>query len=98
MFIIKDGRRLFSSKKRNRLLITRKIFVKITEEEPLSVTDINVNTAFKVAWASFIRMGELTYTVVEAKKATFAEVTYKIGYFVCKKGLIRHFAPETKHD
>lgn len=26
-----------------------------------------------MAWAGFIRMGELTYTAAEAKKATFAE-------------------------
>ncbi len=32
-----------------------------------------MNTAFKVAWASMMRMGELTYTAAEAKKATFAE-------------------------
>ncbi len=43
------------------------------EEEPLSITDINVNTSFKVAWAGFIRMGQFTYTEAEAKKATFAE-------------------------
>ena len=71
--IIKGGRRLFPSKKRNRLPITKEILEKITEEELLSITDLNVDTAFKVAWAGFMRMGELTYTAAEAKKATFAE-------------------------
>ncbi len=70
--IIKGGRRLFPSKKRNRLLITKEILEKITEEELLSITDLNVDTAFKVAWAGLMRMGELTYTAAEAKKATFA--------------------------
>ncbi len=39
--IIKGGRRLFPSKKRNRLLITKEILEKITEEELLSITDLN---------------------------------------------------------
>ena len=71
--IIKGGRRIFLSKKRNRLPITKDILEKITEDEPLSVTDLNVNRAFKVAWASFMRMGELTSTAAEAKKTTFTE-------------------------
>ena len=71
--IIKSGRRLFPSKKRNRFPITKEILEKITKEELLSITDLNVDTAFKVAWAGFMRMGELTYTAAEAKKATFAE-------------------------
>ncbi len=32
-----------------------------------------MDTAFKVVWAGFMRMGELTYKVAEAKKATFTE-------------------------
>ncbi len=75
--IIKGGRRLFPSKKRNRLPITKEILEKITEEEHLSSTDLNGDNAFKVAWAGFIRMGELTYTAGEAKKATFAEKDLK---------------------
>ena len=71
--IIKGGRRLFPSKKRNRLQITKYIFEKITEDESLAITDFNVDTAFKVAWAGFMRIGELIYTTAEAKKATFAE-------------------------
>ncbi len=46
---------------------------KITEEELLSITDLNVDTAFRLALASFMRMGELTYTAAETKQATFAE-------------------------
>ena len=71
--IIKGRRRLFSSKKRNSLLITKDILKKITENKPLFVTDLNVDKAFKVAKAGFMRMGELTYTAAEAEKATFAE-------------------------
>ncbi len=71
--IIKRGRRLFPSKNRSRLLMTKEIFEKIMEEELLSITDLNVDTIFKVAWAGFMRMRELRYTAAEAKKATFAE-------------------------
>ena len=46
--IIKSRRRLFPSKKRNCLPITKDILEKITEGEPLSVTDFNVNITFKM--------------------------------------------------
>lgn len=58
--IIKGGKRLFPSKKRNRLPITKDILEKIIKDELLTVEDLNVDTAFKVAWAGFMRMGELT--------------------------------------
>lgn len=44
------------------------------DSEPYSVTDLNFDTVFKVAWAYFMKMGELTYIVVEAKKVTFAKI------------------------
>ena len=47
--IIKDGRRLFSSKKQNRLSITKDILEKITEVEPLSISKLNIDIAFKMA-------------------------------------------------
>ena len=73
--IMKGGRRLFPSTKRNRLPITKHILKKITDSKPLSVTNLNIDTAFKVAWAGFMRMGELTYTAAEAKKVTFAQTS-----------------------
>ncbi len=71
--IIKEGRKLFPSTKRNHLPITKNILQNITDDEPLSVTDLNIDTASKVAWAGFMRMGKLTYMAVEAKMATFTE-------------------------
>lgn len=71
--IIKGGKRLFPSKKRNRRPITKDILEKITEDEPLTVDDLNADTAFKVAWAGFLRLGEITYTATEAKKASFKD-------------------------
>ncbi len=64
--IIKGVRRLFPSIKRNSLSITKIIFQNITEDEPLLITDPNIDTALKVASAGFKRMDELTYKVVEA--------------------------------
>lgn len=72
--IIKDYRRLFPSKKRNCLPITKDILEKITEDELLSVVDLNSNMIFKMAWAGFVRMGKLTYIATEAKKATFVKI------------------------
>lgn len=71
--IIKGGKRLFSSKKRNRRPITKDILEKITEDEPLTLDDLNADTAFKVAWAGFLRLGEITYTATEAKKTSFKD-------------------------
>ncbi len=45
----------------------------ITKEEPLTVTDFNIDAAFQMAWASFFRIGELTYTSTEVKKATLSK-------------------------
>ncbi len=40
----------------------------MSEDEPLSVTDLNINTTFKEAWDGFMRMDELTYLEAVAKK------------------------------
>ncbi len=47
--IIKGGKRLFPSKKGNRLSVTKNILEEITKEEPLTVIDLNIDPAFKVA-------------------------------------------------
>ncbi len=46
--IIKGEKRIFPSKKRNCLPVTKNILEEITKEEPLTVTDLNVDTAFNV--------------------------------------------------
>lgn len=71
--IIKGGKRLFPSQKKNRLPITKNILEEITKNEPLTIEDLNIDTAFKVAWAGFMRMGELTYTAAELKKDSFKD-------------------------
>lgn len=69
--IIKGGRRLFPSVKSKRLPITKDILKKITAQPIMSVDDYNIDTAFKIAWAGFLRLGEIIYTSAELKKANF---------------------------
>ena len=75
VLIIKGRRRFFPSKKRNRLPITKDILEKITEVELLSISNLNFDTIFKVAWSGFMKMRELTYTTAGIIKATFEEIT-----------------------
>lgn len=39
----------------------------------MSVDELNIDTAFKVAWAGLLRLGEITYTGTELKKASFSQ-------------------------
>ena len=72
--IIKGRRQLFPSKKQNRLPITKNILKKIIDKKPLSISDLNMDTTFKVAWAGFMRMEKLIYIATEIKKATFVDI------------------------
>ncbi len=45
------------------------------EDKPLSIINLNINTAFKVTWTDIIKMRKLIYIVVEAKKARFVEIS-----------------------
>lgn len=53
--MIKSGKRPFPKQKATRLPITKDILEKITENEPVDLNELNIDTAFKVAWASFLR-------------------------------------------
>ena len=65
-WIIKGRRRLFPHQKKDQLPITKGIFQKLTEDTPQTIDEINMDTAFEVAWADFMRLGEITYTNPEA--------------------------------
>lgn len=39
--------------------------------EPQTIDKLNIDTAFKVAWAGFGRLGEIKYTEAEVKKTSF---------------------------
>lgn len=71
--IIKGGRQLFPNKKQNHLPIIKDILQIITEEELLLISDIKVNTIFKVTWTDFMKMWELTYTMAEMRNTMFIE-------------------------
>lgn len=74
VLIIKKEKRRFPNTKGNRLPFTKNVCQKITKDKPLLVTDLNIDIVFKVVLAGFMKIGELTYTVAKAKKATFAEI------------------------
>ncbi len=75
---------MFSQAKKTRLPTTKDILLNITRIKPTSLQDLNINTAFKVAWAGFLRMGEFTYTkadlknhkVFSATKLTRSDITF----------------------
>lgn len=45
------------------------------EGELLLVTDFNIDIAFKVAWASFMKIDQLIYITVKVEKSIFAEIS-----------------------
>lgn len=51
--------------------IIKDIFQKFISNKPINITNLNINTTFKVAWAGFIRLGKITYMATEAKKPIF---------------------------
>lgn len=51
--------------------ITKDIFQKFISNKPINVTNLNINTIFKVAWTGFMRLGKLIYMATEAKKPIF---------------------------
>ncbi len=70
--IIKGGKRLFPKQKVTRLPITKNILEKITENKPVNIDELNIDMAFKMTWAGFLRLGEITYIGTELKKASFS--------------------------
>lgn len=72
---------MFPQTKKTRLHITKGILYNITRQEPMSLQDLNINTAFKVAWAGFLCMGKFTYTKAELANrklfnATRSDITF----------------------
>lgn len=62
---------LFLKQKAKYLLITKDILEKITDNEPIDLDELNIDTVFKMAQASFLRLAEITYTGTEFKKDLF---------------------------
>lgn len=74
MWIIKGGRRLFFSLKTKHLAITKGILQKITYNPATSAEECNIDAVFKIGWAGFLRLGEITYTSAKLKGATFSSI------------------------
>lgn len=71
--IIKRGKRLFCKQKAMHLPIKKDILKRITISELINIVKLNINMAFKVAWAGFQGLEEITYTSTECKKAFFSK-------------------------
>lgn len=71
--MLSGARYLYPHIKKERLPITKDILEKITSSVPLSIEELNIDTAFKIAWAGFLRMGEFIYTKAEAQASTFVD-------------------------
>ena len=71
--MLSGARSLFPQIKKERLPITKDVLEQVTSVVPISIEDLNIDTAFKVAWAGFLRMGEFTYTSAESQARTFVD-------------------------
>lgn len=71
--IIKGRRRLFPHSKSKRLPTSQDFLSKITSTAPKNIDEFNIDAAFKVAWAGFLRLGEITYTRAQSIKPAFVD-------------------------
>lgn len=69
--LIRGGKSFFPSSKALRLPITKDILSKISTHSPINTNEINLDTAYKVAWAGFLRLGEITYEKSELPHDSF---------------------------
>lgn len=51
--------------------ITKDVLEKIVANEPINIDKLNIDMAFKVAWAGFFRLREITYIDSKLKKVSF---------------------------
>lgn len=65
--MLQGGRSFFPAKNATRLPITKDILTALVSPPIHSINDLNFDTAFKVAWAGFLRLGEITYTDADRK-------------------------------
>ena len=84
--IFSDARSLFPRIKKERLPITKDIFEKITSVVPISIEDINIDTAFKLVWAGLLQMGEFTYINAKSQACTFANTKLNWSDITFSKG------------
>ena len=71
--MLKGAHHIYPHSKKERLPITKEILIKIASVIPISIEEINIDAAFKVTWAGFFRLGEITYSNTEAQAPTFVD-------------------------
>ncbi|KAH6705248.1 hypothetical protein BKA61DRAFT_146216 [Leptodontidium sp. MPI-SDFR-AT-0119] len=59
--IVKGSYEIYGRAKRPRFPITREILGRITEDEPQSIDDLNLDAAYLLSFAAFLRIREITY-------------------------------------
>lgn len=69
--IFGDKRLFVPHIKKDCVPIIKTFFEKITLVIPISISNLNIDTAFKLAWVGFLQIGEFTYTKDEAQTQTF---------------------------
>lgn len=75
MKLLLQGRKsLFAATKAIRLSITQDILFTITTSSLLRIHDLNIDKAFKLAWANFMRLRELTYTERDKESTSFKDL------------------------
>lgn len=72
--LLAGGRSFFPSTKLLCLPITKNILQILTSAPAYTLNDLNLYTAFKVTWAGFMRLGEITYTAAEKVTTLFKDL------------------------
>lgn len=73
-WIIKERKRLFLGIKTKQLSITKDILEKIILLATMSIEECNIDTAFKIAWVRFLRLGEnLTFLLPKMTNTLFTD-------------------------
>jgi hypothetical protein len=88
--IIKNSKNLFNRSKTLRLPITINILTKLTASQPFSKLNYNLRACYLVAFATFLRMREVTYNKEDLKnKTAFFETKVTRSYI--------YFSPNYDH-
>ena len=72
--LLQGERSFFPAIKGTRLPITKANLCTITASPPTTLNELNLDTDFKVAWAGFMRLGEIIYTEAEKRNVSFEDL------------------------
>ena len=72
--MLNGAARLFPKEKRNRQSIRKEVLQRITASSSESIRDLNLSAAFKLAFAAFLRLGEITHTKADLKMENFSRI------------------------